>query len=157
MTLGVLIDELSEVTAMWYLFGIQLGVEPSRMEAFQSYSLDVRHKLSGMLQLWLQKDPPPTIQDLLKALRSKTIRNHRLAAKLERTYEGKHKCMYVSVSGLSIWHNYIREQDSYFELCSTCVHNAVLIVHCSYLLWYFNMIKSTMVFQYDSIYSGISA
>lgn len=47
------------------------------------------------------------------------------------------------------------EQDSYFELCSACVHNAVLIVHCSYLLWYFNMIKSTMVFQYDSIYSGI--
>jgi len=50
-----------------------------------------------------------------------------------------------------------REQDSYFELCSACVNNAVLIVYCSYLLWYFNMIKSTMVFQYDSIYSGISA
>ena len=93
MKLGVLVNELSEVTAKWYLFGIQLGVETGRMNAFQSYSRYVTHKLNDMLQLWLQKDPRPTIQDLLEALRSDCVGYRRLANDLETKYEGKHRCM----------------------------------------------------------------
>jgi len=88
LDLGVLIAELTTVTSQWYLFGIQLGVKPNRMDAFQSYSRDVRHKLNGMLQLWLRKVPRPTIQDLLKALRKECVGYIRLADDLETKYKG---------------------------------------------------------------------
>ena len=88
MELGVLQEALTEITARWYEFGIQLGVESFRLQQFQTYTSNVRFYLNQMLQVWLQKDPPPTIPDLIAALRSHVLSHNGLADKLEKDYKG---------------------------------------------------------------------
>lgn len=95
LKLGVLINELSKITAEWHAFGIQLGVDPSKLKEFERYSCDVKRHLTEMLQLWLRQDPPPAIPDLLDALRGPSLNYRRLAGNLERKYKGKHRCSYV--------------------------------------------------------------
>ena len=88
MELGVLQEALTEITAQWHEFGIQLGVKPSRLQQFQTYTSNVRFYLNQMLQVWLKKDPPPTILELIAALRSPVLSHNVLADKLEKEYKG---------------------------------------------------------------------
>ena len=82
-------NALTPVTAQWQSFGIQLGVDPNKLKEFEDFTRNVKYYLSETLQIWLkQNDPPPTIQDLLDALRSPVLSNNTLAKKLEKKYKG---------------------------------------------------------------------
>ena len=86
-----LLNALNPVTAQWRSFGIQLGVDPDKLKEFEDFTRNVKYYLSETLQIWLkQNDPPPTVQDLLDALRSPVLSNPRLAKKLEEKYKGNH-------------------------------------------------------------------
>ena len=83
-------NELNSVTSDWHRFGIQLGVDHDKLSQFEKYTQDVKFYLSKTLQLWFKEDPPPTVQHLLKALRSPVLSNPRLAGELEEKYQGNH-------------------------------------------------------------------
>ena len=86
-----LLNALNPVTAQWRSFGIQLGVDSDKLKEFEDFTRNVKYYLSETLQIWLkQNDPPPTVQDLLDALRSPVLSNPRLAKKLEEKYKGNH-------------------------------------------------------------------
>ena len=71
------------------------------MKEFEDFTRNVKYYLSETLQIWLaQKDPPPTVQDLLDALRSPVLSNHVLAKKLEKKYKGNVYSTWFSVSTL---------------------------------------------------------
>ena len=94
-------NALTPVTAQWSSFGIQLGVDPNKLKEFEDFTRNVKYYLSETLQIWLaQKDPPPTVQDLLDALRSPVLSNHVLAKKLEKKYKGNVYSTWFSVSTL---------------------------------------------------------
>ena len=84
-----LLNALTPVTAQWQSFGIQLGVDHSKLKEFEDFTRNVKYYLSETLQIWLkQNDPPPTVQDLLDALTSPVLSNNTLAKKLEKKYKG---------------------------------------------------------------------
>ena len=153
LKLGVLINELSTITAEWHAFGIQLGVDHSKLKEFDRYSCDVKRHLTEMLQLWLKQDPPPTIPDLLSALRGPSLNYRRLADKLKRSYNGKHRCSYVYAIFRFVYFQFsiiILDSETVVSLCSKtlnfAVHmlcHAVLVVYSSLFI---SMILSTMVF-----------
>ena len=83
-------SELNSVTSDWHSFGIQLEVDHDKLSQFEKYTQDVKFYLSKTLQLWFKQDQPPTVQDLLDALRSPVLNYRRLAGELEEKYKGKH-------------------------------------------------------------------
>ena len=87
MELFDLLNVLGPVTAQWYAFGIQLGVGPERLSM-----IELKEYLRRTLQFWLEKYPSPNVQDLVDALKSPVLSNHRLAAELERKYKGNYMC-----------------------------------------------------------------
>ena len=88
MNLIDLLNELHDVTAQWYAFGIQLGVSTATLDTFKTAECYVQHYLSVVLKRWVRKDPPPKIQDIITALRKPVIENKRLASDLEEKYKG---------------------------------------------------------------------
>ena len=83
-----LLDVLQPITAQWHAFGIQLGVDPDVLNTFTAYDSFVRRYLEIVLERWLQKTPPLTIQDIITALRKPSFRNNRLASELDEKYKG---------------------------------------------------------------------
>lgn len=77
---------LRPIAANWHAFGIQLGVPHATLATFTTFNSFVRRYLEIVLERWLDKDPPPTIQDIITALRRED--NNRLANKLEEKYQG---------------------------------------------------------------------
>ena len=80
--------ELDSITSEWHPFGIQLGVDHNKLTQFEKYTQDVKYYLSKTLQLWFKQDPPPTVQDLLDALRSPGLNYRKLTGELELKYKG---------------------------------------------------------------------
>ena len=62
------------------------------LSMFEHDALNVKDYLRRTLQLWIEMDPSPNIQDLVDAVRSPMLSNHRLAAELERKYKGNYMC-----------------------------------------------------------------
>lgn len=85
-----LLDVLQPIAAEWHAFGIQLGDDYNILNQFTTYDSFVRRYLEIVLERWLQKTPPPTIQDIITALRKPSFRNNKLASKLEEQYKGNH-------------------------------------------------------------------
>jgi len=128
LKLGVLINELSTITAEWHAFGIQLGVDPSKLKEFERYSCDVKRHLTEMLQLWLKQAPPPTIPDLLCALRSPSLKYCRLADKLESNSQGMHRSSYVYAIYRVVCFQFgiiILDSETVVSLCSKTLNFAV--------------------------------
>ena len=86
MKLKDLLYELKPIRANWHAFGIQLGVPHATLATFTTINSFVRRYLEIVLERWLSKDPPPTIQDIIIALRQ--MDNNRLAMELEDKYQG---------------------------------------------------------------------
>lgn len=79
--------QLKPVRAKWHAIGIQLRVNPNRLDEFEEYTGNVNLYLSKVIKLWRQSDPPPEIQHLIDALR--VLDRKKLANKLEKDYKGK--------------------------------------------------------------------
>ena len=83
-----LLDVLQPVAAEWYAFGIQLGVDHNKLKQFTAYDSFVKRYLEIVLERWLEKKTPQTIQDIITALRKPSLQNNALAIKLENNYKG---------------------------------------------------------------------
>ena len=91
MKLGYLLEVLDPITSEWHSFGIQLGVNPNKLQEFEAYKTShVRDYLREMLECWLQKSTSATMQDILNALRKPVLGEVRLSKQLEEKYKGNH-------------------------------------------------------------------
>ena len=86
--LSVLLEELFDVKRKWYNIGLQLKVPDTKLDEIESTSKDdIEVALRRVLQEWLkQLEPRPTWGSLVRALRSRTVSEHDLAANLEGRY-----------------------------------------------------------------------
>ena len=58
----------------WYVFGTQLGLDSRSLKGIQASSNDdPNYRTTKMFELWLDKDPCPTRQNILNTLRLEVI------------------------------------------------------------------------------------
>ena len=79
------------VISKWHSFGLQLGVSNGVLNGIQTpgSACYVRDHLREMLERWLNKNPPPKIQDIIAVLGD--LGNNALAKTLEEEYQGNHQ------------------------------------------------------------------
>ena len=79
-----LVNELKGLAAQWYIFGVQLGVKTDKLDEIGGGRDDASNCLRKVLQAWLEGSYDPCTKEvLLKALRSPTIQNNKLANQIE--------------------------------------------------------------------------
>ena len=85
--LGVVMEELNNVSAKWYNIGLQLEVIVGTLDAIEKQYSDPTDRLRKTLTSWLQTCvPPPTWTNIVEALKSSVVGEARLAADLEQKY-----------------------------------------------------------------------
>ena len=80
------LPELTEhvnVGTEWRKVGIQLKLNPGRLNAIDVECADTDAKLSKMYELWLSTTPDATRRQLLQVLRLSSIAEHTIASKYE--------------------------------------------------------------------------
>ena len=85
--LGLLLEELLDVSAQWYDLGLHLGVSVWKLERIDvqlQYSDDARGLLQVVLKTWLTTADNPSWKTLTNALRS--VGASQLAKQLEAKY-----------------------------------------------------------------------
>lgn len=86
--LAWLLRQLEEVTPKWFLFGVQLNIQHSRLEVFEKTNPDYDDCLRKTLACWLKRNP--TAGQLLKALNA--IGLVRVSRDLKQSFSrGDHK------------------------------------------------------------------
>ena len=85
--LGVVMEELNNVSAKWYNIGLQLGVSVGTLKTIKKQYSDPSDCLRETLTTWLQTCvPPPTWTNIVGALERSVVVEARLAADLEHKY-----------------------------------------------------------------------
>ena len=91
--LGVVMEELNNVSAKWYNIGLQLGVRVGTLDAIEKQYSDPTDRFRKTLTTWLKTSFPsqtcvcsPTWTNIVEALRSSVVGEARLAADLEQKY-----------------------------------------------------------------------
>lgn len=84
--LKVVLEEVYDVSAKWYILGIMLGIPISILDAIQSQFSDPRSCLLEIIQAWLRSFNSPTWGTLIDALRRSAVGEHRLAEELRKKY-----------------------------------------------------------------------
>ena len=101
--------ELTEhvnVGTKWRQVGIQLELNPRRLDAIDVECKDIDTKLSKMYQLWLSTTPNATRRQLLQVLRLSSIAEHTIASQYEEfcsqfmNTEGKINYIYAIIACL---------------------------------------------------------
>ncbi len=79
---------LMVVRYRWQLISIELGLSIAHLYTLQAdYGYGNEQCLTEMVRTWLRRsDPRPTWESLIDALRSPTVSEARLAAKIEEKY-----------------------------------------------------------------------
>ena len=97
--LGVVMEELNNVSAKWYNIGLQLGVSVGTLKTIKKQYNDPSDCLTETLTSWLQTCvPPPTWANIAEALRSSVVGEARLAADLEHKYCSSRPAPPISVT-----------------------------------------------------------
>ena len=91
-TLDVLIEHAR--TTRWYILGVLLRLEPSRLEAIKTETHDEDERLSKMYEKWLASNPNATYNDVIEGLKKKPLEEIVVASKLER-YLDRSKSRYA--------------------------------------------------------------
>ena len=74
----------ANVGTKWRQVGIQLRLDPKRLDAIDADCGDTDTKLSKMYEEWLSTTPNATRSDLLQVLRLSNIAEHTIASQYER-------------------------------------------------------------------------
>ena len=94
----------------WRQIGESLKLEYYEMEMIATqYPSDVVHCFMGVLDTWLTNTPDPSWNQLISALRSPTVRLHRLADQLEQMMSTECKIYSNSYSLLQTIHYEYRD------------------------------------------------
>ena len=75
-----------DLSAQWYLLGLQLKVKIGTLESIQAQFADPKRQLVEMLKTWLTTSDNTTWKALTNALRSQSVGASRLAVVLEKKY-----------------------------------------------------------------------
>ena len=81
-----MLEELVDVSQLWYVLGVQLKVRISRLNGIQAQFLDNTRQLLEMLKTWLTTSDNTTWKTLTDALRTLSVGAHHLAGRLETKY-----------------------------------------------------------------------
>ena len=72
-SLGILQDELYDIRGKWFNIGVQLGVDNGTLQSIRGEYSDNGDALREVLTYWLKRNVTPTLDSLLKALRSRPV------------------------------------------------------------------------------------
>ena len=75
-----------DLSAQWYLLGIQLKVKIGTLDSIRTQFADPKHQLLEMLKAWLATSDNTTWKILTNALRSQSVGAGQLAGELEKKY-----------------------------------------------------------------------
>ena len=82
--IGCVLEELLDVSPLWYLLGVQLKVRTSTLDSIQAQFPDSKRQLLEMLKTWLTTNR--SWKTLVDALRSRSVGASQLADDLETKY-----------------------------------------------------------------------
>lgn len=77
-----LLNQLVTVETVWFQLGLQLGISITTLNAIRHDYPETRERFTKMLEKWIKGEP--TKRRLIKALRSETIQENRLADDMEK-------------------------------------------------------------------------
>ena len=83
---GCVFEEVVDLSAQWYLLGIQLKVKIGTLDSIQAQFADPKRQLLAMLKAWLTTSDNTTWKILTNALRSQSVGAGQLAGELEKKY-----------------------------------------------------------------------
>ena len=82
-SLPYLQDELFDLRSKWYNIGVQINIDIGTLQSIKSeFSIDNGDALRELLTHWLKGTP--TWEELFRALRSRPVGAHDIAAKVQR-------------------------------------------------------------------------
>ena len=84
--IGCVLEEVLDVSAQWYLLGVQLKVKNGTLESIQAQFPDPKRQLLEMLKVWLMTSDNTSWKTLTDALRSRSVGAPHLAGRLETKY-----------------------------------------------------------------------
>ena len=84
--LGCVLEEVVDLSAQWYLLGLQLKVKIGTLDNIQAQFADPKRQLLEMLKTWLSTSDNTTWKTLTNALRSQSVGAGQLAGELEKKY-----------------------------------------------------------------------
>ena len=84
--LGCVLEEVVDLSAQWYLLGLQLKVKIGTLDNIQAQFADPKRQLLEMLKAWLSTSDNTTWKTLTNALRSQSVGAGQLAGELEKKY-----------------------------------------------------------------------
>ena len=82
--LGCVLEEVQDISELWYMLGFQLNVRKLNLDRIREQFIDPRDQLLEMLKLWLITNDNPSWNTLTDALRS--VGATKLAADLTMKY-----------------------------------------------------------------------
>ena len=83
---GCVLEEIVDLSAQWYLLGIQLKVKIGTLDSIQAQFADPKRQLLEMLKTWLNTSDNTTWKILTNALRSQSVGAGQLAGELEKKH-----------------------------------------------------------------------
>ena len=83
---GCVLEEVVDLSAQWYLLGVQLKVKIGTLDSIQAQFADPKRQLLEMLKAWLTTSDNTTWNILTNVLRSQSVGAGQLADELEKKY-----------------------------------------------------------------------
>lgn len=98
-------DLLIDISYKWYVLGLNLGVETSKLERIRAQYPQHDMALLEVLKLWLkQTQTPCTWETLVKALRRRALREEKVAKEIETKYIGLDQAVAgITINHVSYW------------------------------------------------------
>ncbi len=84
--LGQLSNILSEAVAKWHELGLQLGISVGRLREIEEDHKTARRRFTEVLNDWVKGTNPSTVGNLEAALRSESVKEHKLADDVIRLF-----------------------------------------------------------------------
>ena len=83
---GRVLEEIVDLSAQWYLLGVQLKVKIGTLDSIRAQFGDPKYQLLEMLKAWLTTSDNTTWKILTNALSSQSVGAGQLAGELEKKY-----------------------------------------------------------------------
>lgn len=84
--LGCVLEEVQDISVLWYQLGIQLNVRTLKLDIIREQFINPRDQLLEMLKTWLTTNDNPSWNTLTDALQSESVGATMLAAVLKMKY-----------------------------------------------------------------------
>ena len=82
------LDELCEhvrIGTKWYIFGVLLKLDASKLNGIREMNDDSNFKASKMFELWLSSKPKATRREIIETLQKPSIEENVIAEEYKRT------------------------------------------------------------------------